>query len=83
MNIKSPAQLKEAIQMAVDGDKDIITDIGDYITYNYYIYVHTKADSPEDIENEKIYTEFKINHPDLFAEVELWVDYKFKKFKND
>jgi hypothetical protein len=69
MSIRNPEELKEAIKMAINGDDNIISDIGDYITYNYYIYLHTKPDTDRDRENEKIYEEFKINHPNLFLKV--------------
>ncbi len=80
MNIKTPKELQEAINLAISGDKEIIYDIARFIAYNYYMYTHIKKDSPEDKENERIYKEFEKNHPDLFKEVEEDVNIIYDKY---
>jgi len=79
MNIKSPNQLKEAIELAISGNKEILYDIARYVAYNYYMYTHIKKDSKEDMENEQIYSDFRENHVDLYKEVEEIVDMIYNK----
>jgi len=81
--LRSSKDLKEAIELAINGDQDILFSIGKYITYNYYMNIHIKKDSEDDKENEKLYKQFEIDHPDLYKKVENWVDYNFKKFERD
>lgn len=83
MSIKSPSDLQVAIDLAIAGNKEILYDLGKYITYNYYMYTHIKKDSPEDLENEKIYTKFREEYPLLYKEVETYVDFNFQKMTND
>ncbi len=79
MNIKTPKELKEAVDLAIKGDIEILYDIAKYIAYNYYMYMHIKKDSPEDLENEVIYKGFQENYPELFQEVEQLVDTIYEK----
>ncbi len=79
MNIKSPNDLKIAIDLAIKGDVGILYDIARYISYNYYMYMHIKKDSPEDLENEIIYKSFEENYPVLHKDVELLIDGIYQK----
>lgn len=81
ISITSSKTLKEAIDLAIAGNKKIIPDIAKYITYNYYLCFHIKEGSADDLENEKTYTAFKQEHPDLYNQVEEWVAYNFYKYK--
>ena len=74
MNIKSPKQLQETIDIAISGDEEIVYDVARYIAYNYYFYTHIKKDSEEDMGNELIYKNFKKEHNDLYKEVEQIID---------
>ncbi len=67
MSITGPKQLRIAIDKAISGDRGILFSIGKYIAYNYYLCVHIKEGSPDDLENEKIYKAFEKEHPDLHA----------------
>lgn len=80
MSIKNPEQLKEAINLAIQGNIEILYDIANYIAYNYYMYMHIKKDSPEDIENEKIYKDFQENYPETFWEVEKLINDIYEKY---
>ena len=83
MNITNAKELKESINEAIAGDKGTLFSIGKYIAYNYYMCVHIKEGSPDDLENEVTYKWFEKNHPDLFAQVEGWVTYNYQKLQND
>ena len=79
-SITSSAELKECLNKAIGGDTGILFSIGKYIAYNYYMCFHTREGSPDDLENEILYKDFKNNHPDLFAKVEGWVTFHLNKF---
>ena len=83
MNIKNPEDFKSAIEKLVSGEKEIAYDIARYTVYNYYLNIHIKADSPQDKENELIYSDFKDKHPELYKKVFEWEKYLFKKFEED
>ena len=83
MSITSSNQLKQAIDMAIMGNKSILPDIGKYIAYNYYMRFHIKEGSADDLENEVIYKAFEKDYPQLFAQIEGWVTYNFSKFNLD
>ena len=82
MSITSAKELKEAIVLAVAGNRSILPDIGKYIAYNYYMCVHIKEGSADDLENGVTYKSFEKNYPDLFAQVEGWVTYNYNKFSS-
>lgn len=82
-SITNPTQLQIAIDKAISGDRGVLFSIGKYIAYNYYMCVHIKEGSVDDLENEIIYKAFEKNHPELFKQVEGWVTYNFDKFYND
>lgn len=79
--IRSAKELQEAIDLAIKGDDDILFSMGKYIAYNYYMNIHIKKDSPDDIENEKIYKRFQLEYPGLWKKVEEWVDYNYTSEK--
>ena len=79
-SIKNAAELKACLDKAIAGDKGILFSIGKYIAYNYYMCYHIIEGSAEDLENEKNYSDFKNNHPDLYGQVESWVTFNFNKF---
>jgi hypothetical protein len=81
MSITSAKQLKYAIDLAVAGNKSILPDIGKFIAYNYYMCFHIKEGSPDDVQNEIHYTDFKMNHPLLYEQVEGWVTFNLRKFE--
>jgi hypothetical protein len=83
MNIKTSKDLKEAIEKLVAGESGLVYDIARYVTYNYYMNTHIKVGSDEDVQNDKVYTEFKTLHPELYNEVELDVDMLFKRMESD
>ena len=80
ISITSAAELKACLDKAIAGDNGILFSIGKYIAYNYYMCYHIIEGSDDDLENEKNYSEFKNNHPDLYANVEGWVTFNFNKF---
>ena len=80
VSITNAAELKACLDKAIAGDKGVLFSIGKYIAYNYYMCYHIIEGSTDDLENEKNYNEFKINHPDLYAQVEGWVTFNFNKF---
>lgn len=82
-NITNAKELKESISEAIAGDKGNLFSIGKYMAYNYYMCVHIKEGSPDDLENEVTYKCFEKNYPDLFAQVEVWVTYNYQKMQND
>lgn len=79
--IRSAKELQEAIFLAKNGDEDILFSMGKYIAYNYYMNIHIKKDSPDDIENEKLYKQFQNDCPELWKKVEEWVDYNYTSEK--
>jgi hypothetical protein len=81
MNIKTSKDLKEALELAVKGDTaaNILYDIARYLAYNYYMNIHVKASSPDDIENEKLYKEFQDNYPVIYKDIETIVDHIFER----
>lgn len=83
ISITSSKQLKQAIDLAIAGNRSILPDIGKYIAYNYYMCFHIKEGSSDDLENEVIYKAFEKDYPKLFAEIEGWVTYNFSKFNLD
>lgn len=83
MNIRTPAELKNALYLAVNGDKSIIQDIATYVAYNYYMHMHTKFGSQEDLANELIYTAFEIEYPEVFEEIETVVNRKFDQMESE
>ena len=80
-SITNAAELKACLNKAIAGDKGVLFSIGKYIAYNYYMCFHIKEGSDDDLENEKNYSEFKNNHPDLYAQVEGWVTFNHRKFQ--
>ena len=82
-SIKSAAELKECLDKAIAGDRGILFSIGKYIAYNYYMCFHIKEGCDDDLENEKNYSDFKNNHPELYEQVEGWVTYNFNKFNTN
>ena len=80
ISITSAAELKACLNKAIAGDKRVLFSIGKYIAYNYYMCLHIKEGCDDDLENEKNYSEFKTNYPDLYGQVEGWVTYNFNKF---
>lgn len=83
MNIKSPADLKIAIELAVNGDEKIAYNIYKYKWYNYYQNIHIKQGSAADLENEQIFKELEITHPELHREVEEYIDHEIKRLNLD
>jgi len=79
MDIKTPKDLKEATDLAINGNIEILYDIAKYIAYNYYMYMHIKKGSIEDIENEVIYKAFQKDNPHLYKEVEQLIDTIYEK----
>lgn len=76
----TPAELKECLDKAIEGDRGILFSIGKYIAYNYYMCFHIKEGSSDDLENETLYNDFQNNYPDLFEQVEIWVTFHLNKF---
>ena len=81
MSITDSKSFKKAIDLAIAGNKNIVMDIANYVTYNYYMCLHIKEGSDDDLQNEKLYTELKENYPELYYVVEGWVNYKFNRIK--
>jgi len=79
--IRNPTQLKEAIEMAKSGDNysDVIWAIHKYKWYNWYLNLHIKKDTPEDIENTQIFEELEKDYPQIHSDVEKNVDYEVNK----
>jgi hypothetical protein len=82
MSIANAKDLKEAIDLAIAGNKYMIYDIADYVTYNYYGCMHINEGSADDKENEKLYTAFKENHPHLYEQVAGWINFKLNRLEN-
>lgn len=68
--IRNPSQLREAIDMAKTGNQDAIWAIHKYKWYNWYMNIHIKEGSPEDIENTEIFNKLGLEHPDIHNQVE-------------
>ena len=81
--IRTPEELQEAIDKLILGNNDVMDDIATYMSYNYYIYIHTIKHSAKDFENGRIYTDFEINRPDLFFKVEELITIKLEKFADN
>jgi hypothetical protein len=86
MVIKTPADLKAAILIAItatDDTKpsyfDIIWDIHKYKWYNWYCCMHIKKGSAEDLENTQIFYELENNHPSIHLDIERNIDFEIEK----
>lgn len=83
MDIKTPEELAEAIEIAKAGKNDLIFyDIGRYIAYNYYMYTQ-RIGSETDLKNEDIYKKFEAEYPDLYTRVEAEVDNIYIKINKE
>ncbi len=82
MFITGSKQLQGAIDKAIAGDRGMHYTIAKYISANYNLCMHIKEGSPEDLENETIYTKFKEEHPELHAQVEGWVDFIYYRWEH-
>lgn len=82
MSIKSPADLRIAIQLYLEGDKTICYDIYKYKWYNYYQNIHIKQGSEADVQNEQIFEEIKLTHPKLHQEVEEYIDHEIARLNS-
>lgn len=80
MNIKTPEDLKIAVDKALVGDKNIIWDIGNYKWYNFYTNTHIESGSPDDIKNQEIFNYIEREFPDLHCEIEKVVESKIAKY---
>jgi len=83
MSITSSKGFQEAIDLAVAGNYYIKYDIADFVAANYYHCIHVKEGSAEDLSIEELYASFKRDHPELYAQVEGWIDYKYKKWMRE
>ncbi len=81
--IRNPSQLREAIEMAKEGNKDAVWAIHKYKWYQWYQNIHIKKDTPEDQENSIIFKELEEKHPDIHKQVEDNIDYEIKKIQYD
>lgn len=81
--ITNPTELREAIERAKEGDQDAIWDIHKYKWYNWYLNVHIKPDSQEDIDNTEIFEDLEKNFPDIHKQVEENIAYEVEKLRND
>lgn len=83
--IKTPAELREAIAMAIatEDNYDIIHAIHKYKWYNWYQNIHIKKDSEADVENTKIFEELKENYPEIHKQVEQRIDFEIEKLEQD
>lgn len=80
MNIKSPIELGEAVEIwKKKPTQEIVMDIARYKWYNVYCNIHIKADSPEDKHNILLCETIERYHPDLHASIEKYVDYLIEK----
>jgi len=81
MSITKSKEFKEAIDLAMAGNEYKLRDIAKYVLYNYNLCMHIKEGSPDDLENEKIYTALEKEHPEIFAAIEDWVNYKNYRYE--
>ena len=81
MSISSSKEFKEAIDLAIAGNEKIVMDIAKYVSYNYYMCMHIKEGSPDDLENGKLYKALEKEHPDIYKRIEWWVAYEFHRLK--
>jgi len=86
MAIKTPADLKAAILIAITATTntnpsffDIIWDIHKYKWYNYYQHNFIAKDSPEDKENELIFKQLEIEHPNIHNAIEKNIEFEIEK----
>lgn len=56
--------------MAKTGNQDAIWAIHKYKWYNWYMNIHIKPDSPEDLENTKIFEELEKQESEIHRQVE-------------
>lgn len=68
MDIKTPTELKEAIE------KGLTWDIARYKWYQWYEGLNIKVGSREDDENTEIFKDLEVNNPKLHKEVEEYID---------
>ena len=81
MSITNSREFKEAIDLAIAGNYYILRDIAKYVMYNYNLCMHIKEGSPDDIENGKLYKALEMEHPEIFAGVEGWLNYENDRFE--
>ena len=80
--LKTPTDLLEAIEIAKLNNEqynNAIHAITKYKWYNWYQNFYIKADSPEDIENTRIFNELEETYPKMHADIEKGVDSEIKK----
>lgn len=88
--IRTPLELLQAIEIAAKnyGFDDIeyaeaIWAIHKYKWYNWYQNLHIKKDTPEDIENTKIFKSIEIHHPNIHRDVEANITHEITKLEDD
>ena len=82
--LKTPTELLEAIEIAKLNDEqysDAIHAITKHKWYNWYQNYYIKANSPEDIENTRIFNELEETHSQIHADIEKGVDSEIKKLE--
>jgi hypothetical protein len=86
IGIKTPIELKEAIEIASLEDEryvEAIWAIHKYKWYNWYQNIYIKKDSPDDVENTKIFEDLAINYPSISEDVEENINIEIEKLNND
>lgn len=78
MGIKTSHDLDAAISRAIKGDLDILWDIAVYKLYNYYMSIHVEHGSKTDLENEQLFNELQLNHPEIHRRIEELIDQKIE-----
>jgi hypothetical protein len=84
--IKTPSELREAIEIAKlkdDNYDDAIWAIYKYKWYNWYQNIHIKQGSPQDEENTEIFNMLNEDYIEIHNAVEGWISYEIEKLSND
>jgi hypothetical protein len=84
--IKTPTQLKEAIDIAVQKDSryiNTIWNIHKYKWYNWYQNIYIKKDSPDDVENTRIFEALAIDYPEIHKDIEDNIDSEIVKLTDE
>lgn len=82
--IKTPAELREVLEIAKDRDMnyyEAIWAMHKYKWYNWYQNLHIKMDSPEDQENTLIFKDIQDNYPQIHEDIEINISAEVEKLK--
>lgn len=81
--IRNPSQLREAIELAKQGNNDAIWAIHKYKWYNWYQNIHIQFGTKEDLENTEIFMKLEEDYPDIHKKVEDNIAYEIHKLESD